>query len=176
MKYLSGRRSSSGISLTWRTLSAGRTLSLYAAVVGCLPFCKSNPLSGSPSSFATRNYSFRSFECLSFPFFVRIEESIYRSRYLCACVCVFVYRCAEGYICVRAHSSGTRGIILQSRGAHVGGTKRYGNRSGEFLRYGYISGVSIRNSNWKFKPLKHSRAEGSPVNGKRALFAVLTRN
>lgn len=73
-EYLSGRCNSSGTPLTWRTLlAAGHTLTLYSTSVAAVGqfFRKSNPPSdGSSSSlpppsppFATRDYSFRFFDC-----------------------------------------------------------------------------------------------------------------
>lgn len=157
MEYLSGRRSSNGISLTWRILSAaaaGRALSLYAtSVVGCRPFlCKSNPPSDSPSSpFATRNYSFRSFESVSFspslslsfslsvPFSRRKSETT-TARYLRE------FEWHGNYSAVSWHTH-----------MHMAKQRADMEIEGKFLRYMRTVAVSIRNGNWKFKSRERCR-------------------
>lgn len=177
VEYLSGRRSSSGISLTWRMLSAaaaGRALSLYASVVGCHPFLrKSNPPSDSPPSpFATRNYSFRSFEsvslCLSFSF-CSLFSSEKRNDDRVISARVRMARELFRSLVAHAHAYGETEQIWKWKvnfyAIHI--CVRVCMR---------IVAVSIRNGNWKFKSCKPPPKDVNCKRSVKALFGLLTRN
>jgi len=189
VEYLSGRRSSSGISLTWRILSAaaaGRALSLYASVVGCRPFLrKSNPPSDSPPSpFATCNYSFRSFEsvCLS----LCLSFSLSLSSSFCSLFS------SEKRNDDRAISTRVRMAreLFRSLVAHAhayGETEQIWKWKVNFYAIHirvhvcmyvcmWIVAVSIRNSNWKFKSREPPPKDVNCKRSVRVPFGLLTRN
>lgn len=160
-EYLSGRCSSSGIPLAWRTLlAAGRTLMLYASVAAVGEFFrKSNPPSdGSSSSasslpppsspsFATRDHSCRFFERR--PLFPsggkrggeKTETSRHQSPHPVVDPRVRGWQSGDYLAATYAQQSDR------------------GNRSGEFLML-YLRAVSIRGGNWKFKLPKRPCVEG----------------